>query len=40
MVDAGNQVLLVVVLVSAVIIIGLILLGYRLYRNKFLKKGK
>jgi len=40
LVDAGNQVLLIVVLVSAVIIIGLILFGYRLYRNKFLKKGK
>lgn len=40
LVDAGNRVLLVVVLVSAVIVIGLILLGYRLYRDKFLKKGK
>ena len=40
LVDKGNQVLLIVVLISAVIVIGLILLGYRLYRAKFMKKGK
>lgn len=39
LVNAGNRVLLILVLVSAVIVIGLILLGYRLYRDKFFKKG-
>lgn len=40
LVNTGNRVLLVAVVVSAVVILGLILLGWRLYRNKFMKKGK
>ncbi len=40
LVDKGNQVLTVVVLISGFIIIALIIFGYRLYRAKFLKKGR
>ena len=40
LVNAGNRVLVIMVLISAVIVIGLILWGVRLYRNKFLKKRK
>lgn len=38
LVDAGNQVIFVIVIVSAVIVLGLIGLGYRLYQEKFIKK--
>lgn len=40
LVDRGNQVLTIIVLISGFIIIALILFGYRLYRAKFLKKGR
>ncbi len=40
LVDTGNQVLSVIVLISGFIIIALIIFGYRLYTAKFLKKGK
>ncbi len=39
LVDRGNQVLSIVVLISGIIIIALIVFGYRLYREKFLKRG-
>ncbi len=39
LVDRGNQVLSIVVLISGIIIIALIVFGYRLYRDKFLKRG-
>jgi len=39
LVDKGNQILSVIVLVSSIVIIGLIVLGYRLYRSKFLKRN-
>lgn len=38
LVDAGNQVIFVIVMVSAVIVLVLIGLGYRLYQEKFMKK--
>lgn len=40
LVDRGNQVLTIIVLISGFIIIALIVFGYRLYRAKFLKKGR
>lgn len=40
LVDTGNQVLTVIVIFSGVIIFILIIFGYRLYRNKFLRKRK
>jgi len=40
LVDRGNQVLTVIVLISGFIIIALIVFGYRLYRAKFFKKGR
>ena len=38
LVDKGNQILSIVVLISSVVIIALIVLGYRLYRSKFIKR--
>ena len=38
LVDAGNQIIFVVVVVSAVIVLGLIGLGYKMYQEKFIKK--
>ncbi len=40
LVDAGNRVLTVIVIISGAIIITLILFGYKLYREKFIKKRK
>jgi uncharacterized protein YdaL len=40
LVDRGNQVLTVIVLISGFIIIALIAFGYRLYRAKFFKKRR
>lgn len=40
LVDTGNQVLTIIVIISGVIIFILIIFGYRLYRNKFLRKRK
>ena len=37
-VDAGNQVIFVIVIVSVVSVLGLIGLGYRMYQEKFIKK--
>lgn len=38
LVDAGNQVIFVIVVVSAVIVLGLIGLGYKMYQEKFIRK--
>ncbi len=38
LVDAGNQILTLIVLISGVIIIVLIIVGYRLYKAKFLRR--
>lgn len=38
LVDKGNQILSIIVLISSIVILGLIMLGYRLYRSKFLKR--
>jgi uncharacterized protein YdaL len=40
LVDTGNQVLFVIVIISAVSVLGLIVIGYRLYREKFIKKKR
>lgn len=40
LVDTGNQVLFVIVIVSAVSVLVLTSIGYRLYRRKFLKKKR
>ena len=40
LVDAGNRILSIIVLISGVIIIVLIIVGYRLYRAKFLGRRK
>jgi hypothetical protein len=40
LVDAGNRVIFVIVVVSAVIVLVLIGLGYRMYQEKFMKKNK
>lgn len=37
LVDRGNQLLTVIVFICGIIILGLIVIGYRLYRGKFLK---
>lgn len=38
LVDKGNRVLSIIVLISSIILVGLIALGYRLYQSKFLKR--
>jgi len=38
LVDTGNRIIFVIVIISAVIVLGLIGLGYRLYQDKFQKK--
>jgi uncharacterized protein YdaL len=40
LVDAGNQILFLMVIVSGTVILILIVVGYRLYRAKFLKRRK
>lgn len=39
LVNKGNQILFVIVLINSIVIVGLIILGYRLYQSKFLKRN-
>jgi hypothetical protein len=39
LVDKGNRILSIIVLISSIVIVGLIMLGYRLYQSKFLKRN-
>jgi hypothetical protein len=38
LVDRGNRILFVIVIISSVIVLSLIAIGFRLYRRKFIKK--
>ncbi len=40
LVDAGNQGLIIIVIFSSIIIMILMIIGYRLYSEKFIRKGK